>query len=204
MVSKYLTLGALAAITLVWSITPESNSSESLYSPREPVEEVSRDAKGAAEITRMMLGDVETGEINSDGLAKLRSKVLKFASAQSQAQTKSTDISWVEMGPDNVGGRSRAIVPVNEDLIYTGAVSGGLWRSLDGANTWNQVTSFPNLMVASIAVSNNGDIYVGTGSQFDGADGNGGSCVPPKTAELILEHFLAVLGQQTMLLQSTR
>ena len=175
MVSKYLTLGALAAITLVWSITPESNSSESLYSPRESVEEVSRDAKGAAEITRMMLGDVETGEINSDGLAKLRSKVLKFASAQSQAQTKSTDISWVEMGPDNVGGRSRAIVPVNEDLIYTGAVSGGLWRSLDGANTWNQVTSFPNLMVASIAVSNNGDIYVGTGSQFDGADGNGGS-----------------------------
>jgi len=175
MVSKYLTLGALAAIALVWSVTPDSINSESLYSPRESEKSVSQDAKGAAEITRMMLGDVETGEINSEGLSQLRNKVLKFASAQARTQSKSTDLSWVEMGPDNVGGRTRAIEPVNEDLIYAGAVSGGLWRSLDGANTWNQVTSFPNLMVASIAVANNGDIYVGTGSLFDGSGGDGGS-----------------------------
>jgi len=181
MVSKYLTLVALLAVAVIWSSTLNDESTDlteaisSTYAPRLDGNQASRDAAGAAEITRMLLGDVETGEINSSGLAQLRNKVLKFASAQERANTKNTDLSWVEMGPDNVGGRTRAIVPVNENLIYAGAISGGLWRSLDGANTWNQVEGFPVLMVASIAVATNGDIYVGTGSQFDGGSGDGGS-----------------------------
>jgi len=181
MVSKYLTLLALLAVAVIWSSTLNDESTDlaesisSTYAPRLDENQASRDAAGAAEITRLLLGDVETGEMNSSGLARLRNKVLKFASAQARTNTKNTDLSWVEMGPDNVGGRTRAIVPVNENLIYAGAVSGGLWRSLDGANTWNQVQGFPILMVASIAVATNGDIYVGTGSQFDGAGGDGGS-----------------------------
>ena len=181
MISKYLTLGALSAVAIIWSLTLNYDTVDmteavsSTYAPRISENLTSCDAAGAAEITRMLLGDVETGEINSSGLAHLRNNVLKFASAQARVSSKTTDISWVEMGPDNVGGRTRAIVPVNESLVYAGAVSGGLWKSLDGANTWNIVDGFPNLMVASIAVATNGDIYVGTGSQYDGAGGDGGS-----------------------------
>jgi hypothetical protein len=113
--------------------------------------------------------------INSQGLSDLRADVLKRAAAQARNLQKETDLAWTEMGPDNVGGRTRTIAVVNENLIYTGGVSGGLWRSEDGANTWNQISNFPNLMVASIAVANNGDIYVGTGSLFEGAGGEGGS-----------------------------
>ena len=176
MVSKYLPFVAVAAITLIWCISPDKNElTDVTYSPRNVENAIQRDANGAAEITRMLLADVETGEINSKGLSELREDVLKFASAQSRANFKTTDISWSEMGPDNVGGRTRAIVAVNEDLIYAGAVSGGLWRSNDGANTWNQVTGMPFFMIASIAVSDNGDIYVGTGSNFDYSGGEGNS-----------------------------
>ncbi|HIG58158.1 MAG TPA: T9SS type A sorting domain-containing protein [Flavobacteriales bacterium] len=176
MVSKYLPFVAVAAITLIWCISPDKNElTDVTYSPRNVENAIQRDANGAAEITRMLLADVETGEINSKGLSELREDVLKYASAQSRANSKTTDISWSEMGPDNVGGRTRAIVAVNEDLIYAGAVSGGLWRSNDGANTWNQVTGMPFFMIASIAVSDNGDIYVGTGSNFDYSGGEGNS-----------------------------
>ena len=176
MVSKYLPFVAVAAITLIWCVSPDKNEiTDVTYSPRNVENAIQRDADGAAEITRMLLADVETGEINSKGLCELREDVLKYASAQSLANSKTTDISWSEMGPDNVGGRTRAIVAVNEDLIYAGAVSGGLWRSNDGANTWNQVTGMPFFMIASIAVSDNGDIYVGTGSNFDYSGGEGNS-----------------------------
>ena len=81
------------------------------------------------------------------------------------------------MGPNNVGGRTRALAihPDNESVLYAGGVSGGLWKSEDEANTWIQVTNFPNLMIGSIAIAGNGDIYVGTGSEFDWAGGEGGS-----------------------------
>lgn len=175
MISKYLPLVAVAAIALVWSVSPVADLSEVTYSPRSVETEIQRDAAGAAEITRMLLADVETGEINSQGLAELREDVLKHAAAQARQNSKSTDLAWAEMGPDNIGGRTRAIVAVTEDLIYAGSVSGGLWKSTDGANTWNQVTGMPFMMIASLAVANNGDIYVGTGSAFDFSAGDGAS-----------------------------
>ena len=180
MISKYLSFGALAASAILlgtyslFGIGAE-NTNVSDYSPRASQEELARDADGAAEINRMLLGDIETGEINTQGLIELRNKVLKFADKQALNQTKSTDLAWAEMGPNNVGGRTRALAihPDNESILYAGAVSGGLWKSVDEANTWVQVTHFPNLMVGSIAIAGNGDIYIGTGSHFDDNGGEG-------------------------------
>jgi hypothetical protein len=184
MISKYFSIGALMAGALVWGAFPQHDSTteasgianeSSNYSPRQSESSEARDAAGAAEITRLLLGDIETGEINSQGLSDLRADVLKKAAAQARTMQKEVDLAWTEMGPDNVGGRTRTIALVDENTLYTGGVSGGLWKSVDGANTWNQVTNFPNLMVASIAIANNGDIYVGTGSLFEGGGGEGGS-----------------------------
>ena len=111
----------------------------------------------------MLIADIETGEINVQGLHELRKEVQKFANKQSLGQSKSSAVSWTEMGPDNVGGRTRALAihPDDESVLYAGAVSGGLWRSTDEANSWSQLLSYPNLMVGSIAIAGNGDIYVG-------------------------------------------
>ena len=180
MTSKYITFGAagllFGAIAFVWGVNPQADSISN-YTPRTIIEGADGEAAGAAEITRMLLGDIETGEINSQGLSELRAKVLKKSTEQGKSNLRNTDLVWTEMGPDNIGGRTRALAvhPDDEDVIYAGAVSGGLWKSNDGANTWSQVTSFPSLMVGSVAVANNGDVYVGTGSVFEGGGGDGGS-----------------------------
>jgi len=144
------------------------------YQPRKS-ETIAAEPSGAAEIRRAMLADVETGEINEAGLQALREEVIRFAQQPAQNGARATDHYWNELGPDNVGGRARAIVALSETSLLTGGVSGGLWRSETAGNNWVQVTNFPNMMVASIAVAGNGDIYVGTGSLFDGAGGDGGS-----------------------------
>ncbi|GMN09668.1 hypothetical protein MTsPCn9_17110 [Croceitalea sp. MTPC9] len=47
-----------------------------------------------------------------------------------------------QRGPDNVGGRTRALAidRNNENVILAGGVSGGLWRSQDTGKTWRRVT----------------------------------------------------------------
>ena len=62
------------------------------------------------------------------------------AFAQSAQQMKEAKESlqsispWESMGPMNVAGRaiSIAINPLNENTIYVGSASGGLWRSYTG------------------------------------------------------------------------
>lgn len=47
---------------------------------------------------------------------------------------------WIEIGPSNVGGRTRAILIDKNDptgeTVWAGGVSGGLWKSTDGGNSW--------------------------------------------------------------------
>ncbi|OJJ21265.1 hypothetical protein BKI52_11920 [marine bacterium AO1-C] len=50
--------------------------------------------------------------------------------------------NWKQRGPFNVGGRTRALAidRNDENTIFAGGVSGGMWRSTDGGATWNKVT----------------------------------------------------------------
>jgi hypothetical protein len=85
------------------------------------------------------------------------------------------------MGPDNIGGRTRAIAAVipedgsEETVLYAGAISGGLWKSDNGGNDWNQMFGLDQMVVGSVAVAGNGAVYVGSGSIYDGGSGDGGS-----------------------------
>ncbi len=56
--------------------------------------------------------------------------------SQIQSQT------WMSAGPSNIGGRSRAVEfdKTNPNIIITGGVSGGIWRSVDGGASWVQTT----------------------------------------------------------------
>ncbi len=92
---------------------------------------------------------------------------------------------WIERGPNNVGGRTRALLfdpnDVTNRRVYSGGVSGGLWVNNDitSANSqWSRVENVPgNLNVTSITVDprNSNNWYLGTGEQhsFDDVVGNG-------------------------------
>lgn len=90
--------------------------------------------------------------------------------------------NWVERGPTNVGGRTRAIMfaPGSTTTAFAGGVSGGLWKSTNvnaATPTWTQVTGVPaHLNVTCITVDPNATniMYLGTGEVYTGdASGNG-------------------------------
>ena len=87
---------------------------------------------------------------------------------------------FIERGPTNVGGRTRAIlIDLNDPerkAIFAGSVAGGLYKTEDitaDPPNWQQVDDFlENLAVGSLAQDpqNPNIIYIGTGEGFPNAD----------------------------------
>ncbi|HTF06059.1 MAG TPA: hypothetical protein VK826_18645, partial [Bacteroidia bacterium] len=105
-------------------------------------------------------------------LAEMRNTAYRAhqAMVNSQNQMSAQATSWTELGPDNVGGRTRGLIMDNSNNqhFFAGGVGGGLWESTDGCNNWIRCAGYwnvpgVNLNVACIAQAPNGDIYVGTG-----------------------------------------
>ena len=129
--------------------------------------------KGALEYLHRLKAN-QNGEIPIKAVIKARKEV--EARRGSRSNVSNPTLLWTEMGPDNVGGRTRAILidKDNPNLIYAGGVSGGLWKSTNAGLTWNIIPGTDQLEfsgVVSICQSSNGDIYFGTG---EGATSNMG------------------------------
>ncbi len=85
---------------------------------------------------------------------------------------------WTEIGPDNIGGRLRAIVidPRNANRVYIGAATGGVWLTENAGQSFRPLTdSLANLAIGSLAMTpQNPDVlYAGTGENFAGFAGMG-------------------------------
>ncbi len=88
-------------------------------------------------------------------------------------QTAITDVSWVEEGPNNVGGRTRALMwdpnDVSGNKVWAGGVSGGLWYNndiTDPNSSWIKAgDQWDNIAITSIAYDPNTTtiFYFGTG-----------------------------------------
>jgi photosystem II stability/assembly factor-like uncharacterized protein len=77
-------------------------------------------------------------------------------------------LKWRNIGPFR-GGRSLAVtgVPAEPMIYYAGTVGGGVWKTIDGGNTWDCIsdTVFHSSSVGAIAVarSNPNIVYTGMG-----------------------------------------
>lgn len=110
-------------------------------------------------------------------LGEVPNERLKIADEQMQEIFKNKSailgINWVERGPDNVGGRSRALMFDPNDAgntkVWAGGVGGGLWYTNDitaATPVWNKVNDlWSNIAITSIAYNpaNTQEFYVGTG-----------------------------------------
>ena len=136
------------------------------------------DSKGMADgvemgwsyITQMRSNQV-TGQVNPADVLNAR------AQAEAMNSSRSLVLDWTSMGPDNVAGRTRALLIDNRDntgkTIFAGSVSGGIWKSTTGGLTWNKIdVGNEALNVSCIAQSPNGDIYLGTGENFSSGSFN--------------------------------
>jgi len=102
-----------------------------------------------------------TGLIDHNDVLKARQEVLSLT------QNKTLNINWAEVGPDNIGGRVRAILvdKNNPNIVYAAGVAGGIFKSVTGGSSWVKVNDLSeNLAVVSMAQCPlTGHIYAGTG-----------------------------------------
>jgi hypothetical protein len=116
---------------------------------------------------------------------------------------------WRNIGPDNFGGRTRALAITKSGKLYAGSIGGGLWESKDGGFRWEPVAGFnkisnndPNsnrcLSVSSIAIDPNNDniIYIGTGELVFNYNTDAPSLPMPPLSELnaYQEGYLGYVG----------
>jgi len=133
-------------------------------------------ANDAIEYNNSLYRDVITNKIETSKLAAAKDEV------RQRMMSRSTNLAFIEEGPDNVGGRTRAIAmhPDNSEIMFAGSVSGGLFKTTNGGTNWNRVQEFDDTMetsaqgtgslgISSITFSGTGDLYVATGcSKFEG------------------------------------
>ncbi len=147
------------------------------YQPRENTSVEYNDARGYAAWLNNMRANQSTGKIDPQAVAKARQQLDLL---KSKNKTSAKSFTWGEMGPDNIGGRTRAIMfdKDDSDIMYAGGVSGGLFRSPNGGRSWVKINDFQeNLAIVSICQSADGTIYYGTGEgmyYFDSGEGTGG------------------------------
>jgi hypothetical protein len=84
--------------------------------------------------------------------------------------------TWTNLGPNNQGGRTRALLidPVTPNTMYAGGVDGGVWKSTNGGLNWSTNTdlALTNLAVTTLAFQpgNSNVIYAGTGEGLGNGD----------------------------------
>ena len=122
----------------------------------------------------------ERDTANGSTIPAARAQLTAFFSAQHLPQwldSHGASPKWVEMGPrvlkhswgdlDN-GGRTCmiAVNPKNPRILYAGAASGGIWKSIDEGKSWTPIgDQLASLSVGAIAIdpTNPDIIYAGLG-----------------------------------------
>ena len=121
-----------------------------------------------------------TGKTDKENVFNLQKK-LRNQRAGQKVPGDATN-TWVERGPDNVGGRTRALLfdpnDTTNETVFAGGVSGGLWKNTkisDANSKWVQIGIPENLAVSCIVADPNDPktIYVGTGESYVNGDING-------------------------------
>lgn len=116
---------------------------------------------------------------------EVRDGKLNTAQTLSGIQSVSTAVSginWLERGPRNVGGRTRALWFDRSDAangykkVWAGGVGGGLWYTNDitaGSPVWNKVNdALENIAISSFVQSTTNPLimYFGTGEGWENVD----------------------------------
>lgn len=174
---KSIIAGIVAVVIIGGVLVSKLSTQEQVYTPRYDEANALSSPKGAAEYLNLLRANQITGEIDVNDYYGVRKQV---QSVNRRSNKSVLGFSWEHMGPDNVGGRTRAILidKNNPNLLYAGGVSGGLFISNNKGATWTPVADHnlgDNLSISCIAQTSDGRIFFGTGASFESSDGAGGS-----------------------------
>ena len=130
MKKSYLFLTGLVAIIAVVGLY-NSIDTEQNYVPRADLI-IAEEANGALEHYNLLRANPVTGEIDKNLVRKVREGMKKLTKTNAN---KSQDYIWNSQGPDNIGGRTRAlhVYEDNPNIIIAGGVS---WRVVAINQCW--------------------------------------------------------------------
>lgn len=102
-------------------------------------------------------------------LSSAQNTAAQFIAAKDIDTTHLSAIEWRNIGPFR-GGRSAAVTGVSgrPNLFYFGSTGGGVWRTTDAGNTWENISDgYFGGSIGAVAVSewDNNVIYVGGGEK---------------------------------------
>jgi hypothetical protein len=138
---------------------------------------------------KLITSDPKTGQIPRNELEKSRTEMFRTIqkNKSSRVQSAIPNIKWTERGPNNVGGRTRAMLwdpnDATKKKVWAGGVAGGLWFNndiTDEKSSWQKVNDlWDNIAIGWIAAdpTNPKIMYVGTGERggSGSTDNTGGS-----------------------------
>lgn len=125
--------------------------------------------------------DPSTGKPEMERLFPIMAQTKKMQQLASRTPGSTTS-PWVERGPNNVAGRTRALAwdPISTNKVWAGGVSGGLWYNTNitsNTSSWFAVNDFwDNIAVTAIAFDPNNStiMYVATGESYASANRGAG------------------------------
>jgi hypothetical protein len=111
----------------------------------------------------LMTRDPKTGKVPTERLIEAREYKDALMTKLNKDKAKISMLTWTDIGPDTVGGRTRAIMfdptDATNKRVFAAGTSGGLWRNNDITNkatVWSKVNDFmENLTVVSLAYDPN-------------------------------------------------
>lgn len=121
--------------------------------------------------------DPVTGTVPRERLLVAKQQVDEYFTTERAAP----GIQWVERGPNNIGGRTRALIfdrnDVTNNTVFAGNVAGGLWKNINisGGGTWAQVPGvLENISITCLtqdqAAGFRNVMYFGTGETWGNLD----------------------------------
>ncbi|HKB44856.1 MAG TPA: sialidase family protein, partial [Chitinophagaceae bacterium] len=111
--------------------------------------------------------------------AKRKMDEMELATARGAGSNNTLALTWQERGPNNIGGRTRALLIDKSDAsgntVFAAGVGGGLWKTINFKTTatWAAINDFfSNIAITCIKQSPTDPLvmYFGTGEGFANAD----------------------------------
>jgi hypothetical protein len=184
----------LLTVTFMSSTTPSGGLS---YTPR------GSEFPGPDEYLSSLKANQRTGSINPADVNNAR----LGAALMGNYRQSQEELEWTSLGPDNFGGKTKAILFDNRDAsantIFAGSAGGGIFKTSNQGITWTHAGT-TNLQASSMAQTSSGDIFVGTGDGFESQKYNVLADMGYVTGLMGQGIFKSTDGENFTLLESTK
>lgn len=176
---KKIILFSVGFVIVAGSIFFAVNSKKGYYTDENFMSKKQFTSSKGLEMLYKMKANQNTGLINMADVVAAKNQLSSM-----RLHKAGFPLIWEESGPDNVGGRCRTILidRKNPNTLYAAGVSGGIFKSTNGAGSWSALDdALPTLAFQSSCQTINGTIYFGSGENagsFGGGGDNEGSSFP--------------------------